>query len=388
MAVNSFVFQGSPQRVVFGSGTLAGLPDEVTRLGMKRALVLSTPGQSETAERIARLIGEAATGVFCGATMHTPAEVTEAAMAMVSRDRVDGTVAVGGGSTTGLGKAIAYRTDLPQIVVPTTYAGSESTNMVGETVAGKKTTRRDPKILPETLLYDVDLTLTLPVAVSVASGMNAIAHAVEGLYATDGNPVLSLMAEEGIRALATALPIIVADSQDRGARSDALCGAWLCRAVLGGASVALHHKLCHVLGGSFNLPHAETHAIILPHVAAYNAPAVPEAMARVTGHLAQVTRSVACLTWPRRSVHRRRCATSACPRMVSTRPPRSQPRIHTRTRGRWTGLRSGHCSVMPGTADGQRECVRRAIDETSASRAVLLRVSDCADPRFKTGIEW
>jgi alcohol dehydrogenase class IV len=158
-------------------------------------------------------------------------------------------------------------------------------NRIGEqefvTAAGKKTTRRDPRILPETIVFDVDLTLSLPVAMSVTSGMNAMAHAVEGLYAPDGNPILSLMAEEGIRALAIALPTIVRDAKQNQARADALYGAWLCGAVLAGASVALHHKLCHVLGGSFNLPHAETHAVILPHAAAYNAPAVPEAMARV-----------------------------------------------------------------------------------------------------------
>jgi alcohol dehydrogenase class IV len=281
MPSDSFVFQGSPQRVVFGSGILATVAEEVARLGVKRALVLSTPEQKHAAERIARLLGGASAGVFASAAMHTPVEVTDEAMAVVTRDRIDGTVAIGGGSTTGLGKAIAFRTDLPQIVVPTTYAGSESTNLLGETAAGKKTTRRDPRILPETIVFDVDLTLSLPVAMSVTSGMNAMAHAVEGLYAPDGNPILSLMAEEGIRALAIALPTIVRDAKQNQARADALYGAWLCGAVLAGASVALHHKLCHVLGGTFNLPHAETHAVILPHAAAYNAPAVPEAMARV-----------------------------------------------------------------------------------------------------------
>jgi maleylacetate reductase len=281
MAISSFVYQGTPQRVVFGSGILASVAEEADRLGVKRALVLSTPEQKHAAERVARLLGEAAAGIFAGATMHTPVEVSDEAMAVVARERIDGTVAIGGGSTTGLGKAIAWRTDLPQIVVPTTYAGSESTNLLGETADGRKTTRRHPKILPETIVFDVDLTLSLPVAMSVTSGMNAIAHAVEGLYAPDGNPILSLMGEEGIRALAAALPAIVQDARAGGARADALYGAWLCGAVLGGASVALHHKLCHVLGGSFNLPHAETHAIILPHAAAYNAPAVPEAMARV-----------------------------------------------------------------------------------------------------------
>jgi len=213
--------------------------------------------------------------------MHTPVEVTQEAMALVTRDGIDGTVSIGGGSTTGLGKAIALRTDLPQIVIPTTYAGSEMTNLLGETAAGEKKTVRDPRIAPETVIYDVDLTLTLPVGLSVTSGFNAMAHAVEGLYAPDGNPILSLMAEEGIRALAAALPRIQRDPRDKDARSDALYGAWLCGSVLAGTSVALHHKLCHVLGGTFDLPHAETHTVVLPHAVAYNASAARDAIARV-----------------------------------------------------------------------------------------------------------
>jgi alcohol dehydrogenase class IV len=213
--------------------------------------------------------------------MHTPVEVTEQAMQKVRETGADCTVALGGGSTTGLGKAIALRTDLPQIVIPTTYAGSEATPILGETKDGLKTTQRSPKILPEVIVYDVDLTLTLPVGLSATSGMNAIAHAVEGLYTQDANPIVSLMAEEGVRALASALPKIAADPGDREARSDALYGAWLCGVVLGSVGMALHHKLCHTLGGTFDLPHAETHTVVLPHAAAYNAPAAPEAMARV-----------------------------------------------------------------------------------------------------------
>ncbi len=281
MTVAPFVYQGSPQRIVFGSGTLAKLAAEASRIGIKRALVLSTPEQRERAEEVAGLLGDACAAVFSEARMHTPVDVTERAMAIVKAKGIDGTVAVGGGSTTGLGKAIAFRTDLPQIVVPTTYAGSEMTNILGETVGGEKKTRRDAKIIPEVVVYDVDLTLTLPVMLSVTSGMNAMAHAVEGLYARDGNPVLSLMAEEGVRALAAALPRIAINAVDPEARADALYGAWLCGTVLAGTAMALHHKLCHVLGGSFDLPHAETHAVVLPHVVAYNTPAAREAIARV-----------------------------------------------------------------------------------------------------------
>jgi maleylacetate reductase len=166
-------------------------------------------------------------------------------------------------------------------VLPTTYAGSEMTPILGETKGGVKTTRRTPKVLPEVVIYDVDLTLGLPPAIAAKSGMNAMAHAVEALYSRDRNPVTSLMAEEGIRSLARALPGIVDDPQDRAARADALYGAWLCGACLGAVGMALHHKLCHVLGGAFDLPHAETHTIILPHAVAYNASAAPDVMERI-----------------------------------------------------------------------------------------------------------
>jgi maleylacetate reductase len=279
MAIGAFVYQGSPQRIVFGAGTRSKIGEEAARLGMKRALVISTPEQKDQAETIARQAGDVVVATFPGARMHTPVDVTEAAMAVVRDKAIDGTIAIGGGSTTGLGKAIALRTGLDQIVVPTTYAGSEMTTILGETVGGEKKTIRDRKVLPETVIYDVELTLTLPVGLSTTSGFNAIAHSVEGLYARDGNPVLSLMAEEGIRALGAAFPRIAADPKGVEGRSDALYGAWLCGTVLAGTEMALHHKLCHVLGGSFDLPHAETHCVILPHVVAFNAAAVPQAMA-------------------------------------------------------------------------------------------------------------
>jgi len=131
------------------------------------------------------------------------------------------------------------------------------------------------------VIYDVDLTMTMPPQLAATSGPNAIAHAVEALYARDRNPIISLMAQEGIRNLARALPKIKDDASDIEARSEALYGAWLCGSCLGAVGMALHHKLCHTLGGTFNLPHAETHAVILPHAVAYNASAEPRAMAEI-----------------------------------------------------------------------------------------------------------
>ena len=279
--VQPFTYNALPARVIFGFGTLGRVADEVRALGCRRALVLSTPEQAASAREMTGRLGDLAAGTFTEAAMHTPVDVTERALKVVHELSADCTIALGGGSTTGLGKAIALRTDLPQVVVPTTYAGSEATPIIGQTEGGKKTTQRTLKVLPEVVIYDVDLTLTLPVSLSATSGLNAIAHAVEALYAQEANPPISSFAEQGIAALARALPAIRRNPRDKDARSDALFGAWLCGTCLGAVGMALHHKLCHTLGGSFDLPHAETHAVVLPHAVAYNAPAAPEAMSRV-----------------------------------------------------------------------------------------------------------
>lgn len=276
-----FVYSTSPAHIVFGAGKAADIGDWIDRIGCRRALVLSTPHQRADAERLAEVLGSRAAGVFAGAVMHTPVAVTEQAMEVVRQTAADCVVSLGGGSTTGLGKAIAYRTDLPQIVIPTTYAGSEVTPILGQTEAGRKTTVRSASILPEVVIYDPALTLGLPIGMSVTSGLNAMAHAVEALYAEDRNPVSTLMAIEGLRAFKTSLPAIISAPGDRAARAEALYGAWLCGTVLGTVGMALHHKICHTLGGTFDTPHAETHAIMLPHTAAFNAVAVPELIAPV-----------------------------------------------------------------------------------------------------------
>ncbi len=279
--IRPFTYDQLPGRVVFGAGALAHLPDEVVRLGAARAIVLSTPEQTAVAQNVARHLGARSAGIFAKAVMHVPIETAREARAEARRLDADCAIAVGGGSTTGLGKAIALDSGLPIIAVPTTYAGSEMTPIWGLTEGGLKKTGRDPRVLPRAVIYDPTLTLSLPAALSATSGMNAIAHCVEALYAVDANPIVSMWAAEGIRALAAALPVIVARPDDLAARSDALYGAWLAGASLGAVSMALHHKLCHTLGGTFNLPHAETHTIVLPHATAYNRDAAPEAMARI-----------------------------------------------------------------------------------------------------------
>jgi len=280
-----FAYDVLPGRVVFGAGRRDQVSAEIDRLRCSRALVLSTAGYSGKAKDLADKIGQLAAGTFSGAVMHTPVSVSEEAVKAARAVNADCVVSVGGGSTIGLGKAVALRTNLPQIVLPTTYAGSEMTSILGETVDGKKSTQRTLKVLPEVVVYDPELTLTLPVDVSVTSGINAVAHAVEALYAKDRNPLVSLMATESIKMFVRSLPRILAEPLDLSARSDALYGAWLAGTSLGAVGMSLHHKLCHVLGGSFNLPHAETHTVVLPHAIAYNEPAEPEVMRSLAGLL-------------------------------------------------------------------------------------------------------
>lgn len=276
--MKAFAYQAPAARIVFGAGSLAQLPAEVDRLGAKRVLMLCTPRRARTVREMANDLPLA--GIFDEAAMHTPLELAEKARRRAMELGADCCVAFGGGSTIGFGKAIALTSGLPVIAVPTTYSGSEMTTIWGVSEGGAKKTGRDPRVAPRTVIYDPQVTLGLPAATSAASGMNAMAHCVEALYAHDGNPVVSLIAEEGIRALASALPRVVSNGSDLDARTDALYGAWLGGMSIATTSVALHHKLCHVLGG-LGLPHAETHSIVLPHAMHYNAQAAHEAMGRV-----------------------------------------------------------------------------------------------------------
>lgn len=269
------------QKVRFGAGLRFSIGDELAAWNCRRALVLSTPEQSAVALDIAAALGPRVAGVYSRAAMHTPVDVTEDALNHATSVHADCVVAVGGGSTTGLGKALALRTDLPQFVVPTTYAGSEATPILGQTENGIKTTLSDPRVLPEVVIYDPELVVSLPAMLSATSGLNAMAHAAEALYARDRSAETTELAIDGLRAFATALPKVIERPDDLAAREETLRGAWACGHVLGRVGMALHHKLCHTLGGSFDLPHAQTHAIVLPHAIHFNAVAVPDLLAPI-----------------------------------------------------------------------------------------------------------
>jgi len=263
------------------------LKAEAALLGARKVLVLCTPRQRALAQQAVDALAGRGAGFYDQAVMHVPVAAVRDAQEVVQSRRADCIVAMGGGSTIGLAKALAIESGLPILAVPSTYSGSEMTSIYGITENGVKKTAKDPRALPRTVIYDPALTLKLPFNISVVSGMNAIAHAAEGLYAKDGNPVLALMAEEGIRAMATGLRQLSVHADSLAARTQCLYGAWLCGIVLASAGMALHHKLCHTVAGSFDLPHAQTHAIVLPHALAYNAAAAPQAMQRISRALDQ-----------------------------------------------------------------------------------------------------
>jgi maleylacetate reductase len=271
----AFTHHAPATRVRFGAGALTHLADEVDAVGLAQVLVICGPTHEDLGRRVADLLGERAVALLPEARMHVPHEVARSAVDVAVSTGAEGCVAVGGGSAIGLGKAVALELGLPLVAVPTTYAGSEMTPVWGLTEDGVKRTGRDPRVQPVAVVYDPVLTVAMPLDLTVTSGLNAVAHAVEGLYAPDGSPVTALMAEEGVRAFAAALPALASDGRDVDARGEALYAAWLCGSVLGATTMGLHHKLCHVLGGTLGLPHAATHAVVLPHVVAFNAAAAP-----------------------------------------------------------------------------------------------------------------
>lgn len=276
----TFEHQTYAQRVIFGAGSArSGLAAEVERLGCSRVLLIAGASELTVANELAASLPVVAT--FSGVRPHVPVAVAAAIRLLTAQSRADVLVCIGGGSTTGTAKAAALTTGLPIIAVPTTYAGSEATPVWGLTEDQRKRTGVDLRVLPRTVLYDPELTLSLPVDLTVASALNAVAHCVDAFWAPKADPVNSALAGAGIRALAEALPPLRRDGTDLVARADALYGAYLAAVAFAGAGSGLHHKICHVLGGAYGLPHAAMHAVVLPHVLAFNAPAAPEAARQI-----------------------------------------------------------------------------------------------------------
>jgi maleylacetate reductase len=280
-----FAYDALAGRVVFGDGTFDQVPDELDRLRAMRVLLIADRSGHQWADRLSEWIGARIVGEIRDVRPHVPIADAEAARRLAAESGADLIVTIGGGSATGLGKAVVLEQRLPILAVPTTYAGSEMTPIWGLTSGARKETGRDPAVQPKTVVYDPVLTVSLPPAIAGPSGMNAVAHCVEALYAPGANPITTLMAQEGIRVLARGLPRVVARPDDLDARGAVLVGAYLAGSSFAAAGSGIHHKICHVLGGAYDLPHAEMHTVILPYAVAFVAPFVPVAMVRAAAAL-------------------------------------------------------------------------------------------------------
>lgn len=276
-----FTWTALPSRVVFAPGALGVVPDEIARLEKNRVLLIG--GGASTRPSLVRLrdaLGALVVGEIEGSTQHVPADLAAAATLTARTTGADVVVAIGGGSTTGLGKVIAATCDLLLVAVPTTYSGSEMTAIWGRTTDGRKHTAFDIRVLPRTVIYDPELCIGMPTRLAAASGMNALAHCLEALWSAGANPITSTLATDGGQRLVHGLPRVVADAGDIDGHAANLIGACLAGVALAQAGIAVHHRTCHVLGGGWRLPHAETHAVVLPHSTALVAPHAPDAMRR------------------------------------------------------------------------------------------------------------
>ena len=287
--MRSFIYEALPGRIVFGVGaSREKLVGELDRLGARRVLLIATERERALTEELVQPLGDRLVGLFTEVRPHVPVEVAEKARNAAREAGADCLLSIGGGSTTGTAKAVALETVLPIVAIPTTYAGSEMTPVWGLTEAQRKTTGSSLDVLPKAVVYDPELTLSLPPFITGPSAMNAMAHCVEAFYAPKANPITSLVAEEGIRALVRGVPVAVKSTEDIGGRTETLYGAYLAGAAFAVAGSGIHHKICHVLGGAYDLPHADMHTVVLPHAVAFNEPAIPEIMERVVRALGAI----------------------------------------------------------------------------------------------------
>lgn len=276
-----FVYEALAQRVLFGPGRRRIIAAEVEQLGAQRVFLIADQAASWVGDEVATLLGGRVAQRWGEAIQHVPEELAARARGAVTDVGADLVVSIGGGSATGLAKAIAASHGLRIVAIPTTYAGSEQTTIYGVTGNRHKEVGKNPAVLPVTVIYDAELTVGLPAAVTGPSAFNALAHSVEALYAPGHNPVTTALALEAVRAIHRSLPVVMATPGDVDARGELLYGAYLSGMALGATAAAFHHKICHVLGGAFNLVHADAHSVVLPHAIAFNAPVLPGEMTRL-----------------------------------------------------------------------------------------------------------
>ena len=394
-----FSYDALPGRVVFGPGTArAKLADEVSRLGASRLLLITTPRAEPLARELAAPLDGRVAGMFTGVREHVPAEAAAAARHQAAATDADAVLSIGGGSATGTAKAVALTTGLPVIAVPTTYAGSEVTPVWGLTEGERKTTGTDSRVLPRVVLYDPELTQSMPAGLTAASGLNALAHCVEAFWAPGRNPVTALAAEEGIRMLAQALPLAVKDGADPDARSDLLYGAYLAGTAFAAAGSGLHHKICHLLGGRYGLPHAQTHAIVLPYVLAVNLPGAPDAAARIgraldtatldAGDPAAAVQALATrlgLPVGLRDIGLREDQIDEAVRLIEPAVPADNPvpvgaaELRALLHAAWAGAPAGSAASQPAGHDAAVQAAR----EQAVTAEVLASFAGATSPRYR-----
>lgn len=273
-----FTHDTPAQRVLFGTGRAQEfLHAELRRLTASSVMVIAPDRE---VSRARRLLASHPVAVWCtDVAQHVPTGSVANVGAQAETAQVDTIVTIGGGSAVGLAKAVALESHAVIIALPTTYAGSEATDVWGFTAGGAKTTGTDPRVLPVSVIYDAELSRDLPAELSFSSGLNGLAHCIDALWAPGANPINRLFAFEGVRAFTRALPAIHTDPTSTEGRERALYATYLAGRAFSSAGSGLHHKICHVLGGRFNLPHARTHTVVLPHVLAFNEPYGRDAVA-------------------------------------------------------------------------------------------------------------
>jgi len=277
--VASGVYQPNAVRVVFGPGTVETLATEADRLGIVRSVVLCSPGRTALADELVQILGRDAAVICDAARPNFPEATFDTVVGAIGASDASGFVVVGGGTPIGLAKAVGAASRLPYIAVPTTYSGSE---LASNWYVGSGPNRRqgnDVHALPATIVYDPQLTVGLPETITAASGMNAMAHAVESLYGEGSDPVVSVMAAEAVRLLGESLPKCLDRPDDLAARGEALKGAWFAAGFRAGRG--LSHAMAQRIRDAFGLDHARTHAVSLPYAVAFNRPAAGAAMTAI-----------------------------------------------------------------------------------------------------------
>jgi len=297
MTITAFTYTQRNRRMIFGPGARSALTTEVASMGATKVFLIIDGGAITLRAEIENLIGSVLVTTWTDVQQHVPIPLAESARELVTATGSDLVVCVGGGSATGLAKAIALTHRIPIIAVPTTYAGSEQTAIYGLTGDRHKQTGSDLIVLPRVVLYDAELTVGLPAKVTGASAFNALAHSVESLYAPGCNPITTAIALEGVRAINQSLPRVMATPTDIDARAQLLYGAAMSGITLGDTAAAFHHKICHVLGGAFGMVHADAHSVVLPHAIAFNAPAIPIEMSQIASALKCCADDVAGSLW-------------------------------------------------------------------------------------------